>query len=500
MNSYWMESCHIKNENTKLEKDIEVDVCIIGAGIFGLTTAYYLSKRGMKVVVLEKDGIAEKTTGHTTAKITSQHGLIYHYLIDTFGLDFAKAYLEANQQAIENIETIIKEENISCDFERQDNYVYTTEASEIEKIKQEKEAMERIGYPAEYVTESKLPFSILAGLKFPNQAQFHPRKYLLGLYQSILKNGGQIYTNTECYDVKREKDVYRIDTKENHVIAKKVVIASHYPFINIPGFYFAKMYQASSYVLGIDTKTDSLEGMYINTETPTYSFRSVKDGDKHILLLGGAGHKTGEVISEENSYGLLETKAKQLYPKCEILYRWSTRDCITLDKIPYIGKFSNMLPEVYIGTGFNKWGMTSSNVAANIIADQISHKENPFCKIFFARRMDPIVNKDEVKNMVSQTAKSLVGERIKKEELTIEDIANDSGGIIEKAGEKIGIYKDSNGKVFAVKPVCTHLGCILTWNDADKTWDCPCHGSRFNYTGKNLYDPAIKDLEIIPMD
>lgn len=500
MNSYWIESCKIENKKEMLKQDLEADVCIIGAGILGITTGYYLTKRGLKVVILEKDHIAEKATGHTTAKITSQHGLIYHYLIDTFGKEFAKAYLDANEQAIHNIKGIIKEEKIECEFEKQDNYVYTVNQDEVEKIKDEKKAMEKLGFQAEYVTETNLPLSILAALKFPNQAQFHPRKYLLGLYQFIIKHGGEFYTNTECYDIKKENDMYITYTKENKVKSKYVVIASHYPFINMPGFYFAKMYQSSSYVLGIDTKTEKLNGMYINITSPIYSFRNAKDGDKNILLLGGAGHKTGECIDEEQTYDLLEKKAKELYPKCEILYRWSTRDCITLDKIPYIGQFSKFMPDVYIGTGFNKWGMTSSNVAANIIVDKICKKENHFCDIFFARRMDPIVNKDEVKNMVSQTAKSLVYERMKEENIELEDIQNNSGGMIDRGGQKVGIYKDGNGKVFAVKPVCTHLGCMLSWNDADKTWDCPCHGSRFDYTGKNLYDPAIKDLEKISLD
>lgn len=214
----------------------------------------------------------------------------------------------------------------------------------------------------------------------------------------------------------------------------------------------------------------------------------------------GADHKTGENIDYDNSYGILEQKAKEWYPNCKIKYYWSTRDCITLDKIPYIGEFSNILPNVYIGTGFNKWGMTTSNVAARIITDKIMEKENKFEEVFKATRVNPIVNKDEVKNMVSQTMKSLVAERIKNYSLeNIDDIKQDTGQILEINSEKIGVYKDIEGKIFAVKPVCTHLGCILNWNNADKTWDCPCHGSRFDYKGKNIYNPALKNLETIKL-
>ena len=265
------------------------------------------------------------------------------------------------------------------------------------------------------------------------------------------------------------------------------------------------MYQSSSYVIGIDTKSELFDGMYINIQSPIYSFRTAKDGNKKILLLGGGDHKTGENTSYQDSYGLLEEKAKQWYPNCEIKYRWSTRDCITLDKIPYIGEFSNTLPNMYVGTGFNKWGMTSSNVAARIITDKIDGKENEYSEVFEATRLNPIVNKDEVKNMVSQTVKSLVVERIEEsekvinDETSLDDLKQETGQIIEWNGEKVGVYKDIEGKMFAVKPVCTHLGCILNWNGADKTWDCPCHGSRFDYTGKNLYNPALKDLEKVEL-
>jgi len=216
--------------------------------------------------------------------------------------------------------------------------------------------------------------------------------------------------------------------------------------------------------------------------------------------MGGQGHKTGKSVTYEMTYGKLIEDAKTYFPKAEIIYNWSTRDCISLDKIPYIGQFSEFLPNVYVGTGFNKWGMTSSNLAARIITDKILEKENPYEEMFTATRMKPIENKDEVKNMVSQSVKTILVQRIKKSESELGDIKNGEGGVIEYKGKKIGVYKDKDGNIFAVKPVCTHLGCILNWNGADKTWDCPCHGSRFNYTGENLYDPAYKSLEKIDLE
>ena len=504
MNSLWLNE-KTKENFPKLEKDLETQVCIIGAGIFGISTAYYLTQKGYNVTILERDKIANRVTGHTTAKITSQHGLIYHYLLSQYGKEFARKYYLANQKSIQEIEKIITQNQIDCDFERQNSCVYTTNQSEIEKIEEELQALKELDIEASKTEKTPLPFEIVSGIEFKNQAQFNPIKYIDGLVKQITDTKGKIFENTICYDVKRVGDSYICYTENNTVKAKYVVLASHYPFINFPGVYFAKMYQSSSYVIEIDTKSELFDGMYINIQSPIYSFRTAKDGNKKILLLGGGDHKTGENICYKDSYGLLEEKAKQWYPNCEIKYRWSTRDCITLDKIPYIGEFSNTLPNMYVGTGFNKWGMTSSNVAARIITDKIDEKENEYSEVFEATRLNPIVNKDEVKNMVSQTVKSLVVERIEEPEKVIndktslDDLKQETGQIIEWNGEKVGVYKDIEGKMFAVKPVCTHLGCILNWNDADKTWDCPCHGSRFDYTGKNLYNPALKDLEKVEL-
>ena len=504
MNSLWLNEKAIEDFH-KLEKDLETQVCIIGAGIFGISTAYYLTQKGYNVTILERNKIANRVTGHTTAKITSQHGLIYHYLLKQYGKEFARKYYLANQKSIQEIEKIITQNQIDCDFERQNSCVYTTNKSESDKINEELHALKELDIEASKIEEAPLPFEIVSGVEFKNQAQFNPIKYIDGLVKQITDSKGKIFENTTCYDIKRDGDSYICYTENNTIKAKYVVLASHYPFINFPGVYFAKMYQSSSYVIGIDTKSELFDGMYINIQSPIYSFRTAKDEDKKILLLGGGDHKTGDNISYKDSYGLLEEKAKQWYPDCEIKYRWSTRDCITLDKIPYIGEFSNTLPNMYVGTGFNKWGMTSSNVAARIVTDKIIGKENEYSEVFEATRLNPIVNKDEVKNMVSQTVKSLVVERIEKpekvlnDEISLGDIKQETGQIIEFNGEKVGVYKDIEGKMFGVKPVCTHLGCILNWNDADKTWDCPCHGSRFDYTGKNIYNPALKDLEKIKL-
>lgn len=496
MSSLWL-SDKIKGDlfnNNILENELESDVCIIGAGIFGLTCGYYLSKLGFKVTIIEKNQIGSKATGHTTAKITSQHGLFYNYLNESYSEKFAKDYLFANEKAIENIKNIIDEENIKCDFEYQNNYVYSTNNKDLKSIKKEIKAVQNLGFNCEFVTKTGLPFEIQGAICFKNQAQFHPLKYLYSLCNSIINNNGTIYTDTTVFDVKKDGNNYITYSNNLNVKSKYVIVAAHYPFINFPGFYFTKMYQSTSYIIAIDPKKSLFNGMYISASEPIFSFRTATYNGKKILLIGGGDHKTGKPTSYENSYDLLEKEARKYYPDCEVLFKWNTRDCISLDKLPYIGPYSSMLPGVYVGTGFKKWGMTTSNVAANIIVDMICGKQNKYSYLFNSTRLKPLKNLNEFKNVLVESTNSLLLNKLRSPEMNFDQIALNSGSIIEVSNEKVGIYKNPEGKIYAVKPICTHLGCLLSWNDVDKTWDCPCHGSRFNYDGTNLYDPAFKNL------
>lgn len=448
MNSLWLTENILEKKFNNLDQNITSDVCIIGAGIFGLTCGYYLSKSGLKVSIVDKSEISRKTTGHTTAKITSQHGLIYTYLVNTYGEQFAKDYLFANEEAIKNIKNIINIENINCDFEQQSNFVYTTDSSEISKIKKEVDCVNALGFPANFVTKTGLPFEIAGGIQFKNQAQFNPIKYVNGLCDCIITNNGQIYTNTIVYDVKKDGDLFSTFTVGGTIKSKYVILASHYPFINFPGMYFLKMYQSSSYVIGVDTKKTLFNGMYITSSSPTYSFRTAYYKGKKILLLGGGSHKTGTPVTYEQSYMTLENYAKQLYPNSEVLFRWDTRDCITLDKIPYIGYFSSTMKNFYIGTGFNKWGMTSSNVAANIVCDMILGKYNKYAYVFDSTRINPVKNRTELKNVISESINSLAIKKIKDTNVYFDNIPNNSGGIIDINSQKVGVYKDTSRKYF----------------------------------------------------
>ena len=338
-----------------------------------------------------------------------------------------------------------------------------------------------------------MPLNILGALKLKDQAQFHPRKYVLGLCNSILKNNGQIFTDTKVYDVKHEKGRYITYTESGTITSKYVVLASHFPIINAPGFYFLKMYQERSYIIGVETNFTLFDGMYINSEQPTLSFRTAKYNGKELLLVGGSNHKVADNKNVENSYDFLEKSVKKIYPDANVLYRWSAQDCISLDKIPYVGEFSSTMPNMYVATGFKKWGMTTSNAAANIIKDKILGNQNNYEEAFLSTRFQPVKNREEMGTMLGQTTKSLILDKLVLPKETIADLEESEGKIIKLDGEKVGVYK-SGKDIYTINPVCAHLGCELEFNNLDKTWDCPCHGSRFSYTGECVSEPSIKDL------
>lgn len=493
MKSFWEEERKKHKNFESLEEDTNVSVCIIGGGLTGLSCAYYLSKY-LDVVVVEKDRIASHTSGANTGKITSQHGLFYDYLINSQSKEYAKQYLEANESAIDSIEKIIKEENIDCDFEREKAYVFTTKETEIYKIKEEQKAVDKIQKEkSKFVKDIELPIKVQGAIEFENQAKFHPVKYAYGLSNIIIKNGGKIYENSRAIDIEKKNEKYVVTVNEKRITADYVIMATRYPIISIPGYYFLKMYQSTSYAIVADTGDELFDGMYISLETPTVSYRTIKDGDRKLLLAVGYDYKTG-TENFEDGYKRLEVMIKKMYPDGKILYKWTAEDCITLDKIPYIGKFSNMMPNMFVATGFNKWGITSSNIAAKIISDKILGKENKYEDIFKSTRMEPVKNRLEVTEILKEANKSIVLSKIKIPKATLDDIKLGEGRIVNMDDTKVGVYKAEDGEIYTVKPVCTHLGCELHFNNVEKIWECPCHGSKFSYDGKNIEAPANKDL------
>ena len=428
--SYWVESTP-KTNYPSAQGNIDTDVLIIGGGITGIVTAYMLSQKNasLNITIVEADRMAMGVTANTTAKITSQHGLLYDYLLKTFGYDTAKGYLDSNEEAIKTIKNIVESEDINCDLMSQDSYVYTCDSKKTQMIVDEVSAVTSLGVDAKYVTKATLPFKIKAAIKFPNQAQFHPRKYLLSLLTILERRNVKLFESSKVVDIKHTKDKYEVFVNDNRITTKYLVMATHYPIKNFPGMYFIKMYQDSSYAIGVELDEDIFDGMYISCDDQVTSFRNTTYNDgKKLLIVGGSSHKTGDTsVNVDESYKNLENYIKQIYPKAKIKYRWMTEDCVTLDKIPYIGEFSKFLPNMYVATGYKKWGMTTSHVAANIISDKILGIENPYEETYTATRLEPIKNHKEFGNILKQSAYSLAFNKFSPPIKSYKELENDSG-------------------------------------------------------------------------
>lgn len=497
-NSYWIKSTDIPSY-PQLEQDLKVDVVIVGGGITGVTTAYLLIKEGYRVALLEGSKMLNGTTGHTTAKITAQHDLIYDELITHFGEEKAALYYQANHNASGTIQELIKLHGINCDYRHEDAYVYTNDEQYVQKIKQEAEAYEKLGIAGGFIEQLPLDLQIKAAVVMKRQAQFHPLHYLASLLTYIEENGGEIYENTIATKMEQGNPATVHIRNGVKVVANYVISASHFPFHDGQA-YFARLYPKRSYIVAGKPSKVFNGGMYINVEKPTRSIRSVTIDGEEMLLFVGEGHKTGQGKPEMEHYDALEKFAKDEFGTKEIVYRWSAQDLVTPDKVPYIGKISNDYHNVFIATGYRKWGMTTGTLAAEIIRDLMIGKPNPYEELFSPSRFNanPSIKKMIKENM--NVAAHLISGKLDRPDKEIKDVQNGEGSVISIKGKRAGAYKTEEGELFVVDTTCTHMGCELNWNGGDRTWDCPCHGSRFSYEGEVVEGPAEKSLKRIDPD
>lgn len=490
---YWTFST-TKEDYPALSEDIDVDVVIVGGGIVGITSSYLLKKQGFKVALLEANTITHGTTGHTTAKITCQHGLIYDKIIKKMGEDRGRQYKEANEYAIKFISDLVKEKNIDCDFCYRPAYVYTKSYDYIEKIENEVKAATNLGIKASYLDKIPLSFEVLGAISFDNQAQFHPLKYLLTLAKEIPGDGSYIFEHTKAIDIEDEKKCTVITDSGKKVKGSKVIVASHFPFYDGMGMYFARIYVEKSYVLGVKIKEKFPEGMFINAENPSRSLRSQRFNDGEILLVGGEHHKTGDKTKTNIHYENLKGFAEETFNLESILFRWSTQDCMTADGVPYVGKLTSKRDNIYVATGFGKWGMTNGTAASIILKDLITKGESPWSEVYDPARFTPLASLNNLVTQNLDVAAKLVEGKLAPIPKDVE-IKKGEAKVIEVDGERVGAYRDEEGELHVVDITCTHLGCELVWNEGEKTWDCPCHGSRFTYDGENVEGPAFNPLK-----
>ncbi|WP_068497997.1 FAD-dependent oxidoreductase [Paenibacillus kribbensis] len=491
--SYWLASTDIPSF-PKLSGDIQVDVAIVGAGITGITTAYLLSKKGLNVAVVDAGRMLHGTTGHTTAKITAQHDLIYGEFLSHFGKEKTRLYYEANRDALQFIKQTIEEYNIDCQFTEEDAYVYTCADTYVEKIAAEYKAYEELGIPGSYVEQTPLPFPTKAAIMMKNQAQFNPVPFLRYLANQVIRQGGKIYEHTTVVGMEKGNPAIIKTNDGNKITCNHVVSSSHFPFNDPNGLYFARLHAERSYVLAVKTDRIYPGGMYLSAETPKRSLRSVLVNGEPMVIVGGEGHKTGQGVCTFQYYEALEKFAEQTFGLKEIMYRWSAQDLYTLDKLPYIGQELSNIPNILVATGYRKWGMTTSVAAALLNANLITRKESPYQDLFSPSRfhVDP-----DIKTFVAQNAnvaKHLIAGKLEMIHKKAEELQHDEGAVIQVNGKRAGAYRDLQGALHLVDTTCTHMGCEVEWNEAERTWDCPCHGSRYSYQGEVIEGPAKKSL------
>lgn len=430
MNSIWKDSVKLP-EFPKLERNIKTDVLIIGGGLTGILTAYFLENSGVNYVLAEKNRICGGVTGNTTAKITVQHNLIYSKVLKEKGVEAARKYFRINSEALKKYAELCSE--IDCDFEYRDSFVYSRDNPDA--LEQEMKALKKVGCKAELVNNVPLPFCVEGAVKIPGQAQFNPLKFA-----AEISRGLNIYENTKVVEFLGDLAV----TNGGKIRANKIIIATHFPFLNKHGSYFLKLYQARSYVIALENAPD-VAGMYVDERKNGLSFRNYRN----VLLIGGGGHRTGK---NGGNWTELRRFAKKAYPEAKEISHWATQDCMSLDGIPYIGQYSAKTPTLFTATGFNKWGMTSAMVSARLLCDLILGKRSEYAELFSPSRSI----------LTPQLA-------------------------INGAEAVISLLTPSIRR-------CPHLGCKLVWNKDEHSWDCPCHGSRFSESGKLLDNPSNNDL------
>ena len=495
--SFWIDTTPHTNYPA-MPGNTSVDVAILGGGITGLTAAVLLKRLGKTVAVIEARRIAEGVTGHTTAKVTSQHKLIYDMLIKRYGEQKARLYAEANEAAIDRIEAFVNEKSIDCDFRRLPAYVYAEDADVLGQLEAEVSAAQRAGLPASFVREVPLPFLVRGAVRFENQAQFHIRKYLLPLAEEIPGDGSHLFENTRAFDVK-EGVWCRVETDRGRVIAKDVIVATHIPFI-FKGQFWGKSYPQREYGIAAPIEqTVASEGISINAESPTRSVRTASRNGEIVLIVVGEAHKTGEEPDTEQRYRNLEDWARERFGVIKFENQWSAQDYYSFDGLPYVGRIGSGSEHVYVATAFAAWGMTNGTAAAMLLSDLITGRENRWAGLYDSTRTPPLASKSLYKEGADQ-AVHFVKDRFKGVTEDASAVAPGEGKIVGRPGDQSAFYRDPQGEVHAVSARCTHLGCIVSWNPVETSWDCPCHGSRFSVDGEVLQGPAARDLEKKDLD
>lgn len=473
----WSSTASIKSRETLL-KDIECDVLVIGGGIAGVLTAHFLTQNNIDTVLVEARSLCSGQTANTTAKITSQHGACYSDIEKKFSSDTAILYANANEHAIDEFERLICNLHTDCDFERLPSYLYSMKSMNC--VKSEFSVAQKSDISASLTTKTELPFSVNIALRYDNQAQFNPYPFISKLSESIT-----VFENTKVNKVEGN-----IAYCENaRIKAKRIVFATHYPIVNFPGMYFARMYQSRSYV-AVMKNTPQINSMYYNVDKGGLSFR----GFREYMLVSGCSHRTGENGVCSQPYEYLYKQALKFYPEAQFCYNFSAQDCMSPDNLPYAGVYAKSRANWFVLTGFSKWGMTNSMLSAKLVSDLIIGNANPLEEVLSPSRF----NLSTVKPVFNEALHSIKGLSKTAFRIPVDSLADIKRGeakVVMYGGKRCRVYRSEEGEVYAVSARCPHLGCALSWNATEKSWDCPCHGSRFSYKGDLIDSPAQVSLK-----
>ncbi|MGH8957466.1 MAG: FAD-dependent oxidoreductase [Acidimicrobiia bacterium] len=478
---------------------VAADVVVVRAGINGLTAALFLQREGLRVAVVEAHQVGSGTTGGTTGKVTSQHSLIYQKLVRQHGAEVAQMYAMANQEAIDLVEGLVADTSAECGFTRASAFVYAIEEDDLSALAQEHEAAARLGLPSRLAVPADVPFDVAGALEFTDQAYLHPIRYCDALARQLVRLGGRLFEGTRIRRFKEDRGGVEVAGETGAVAAPTAIIATLLPFVDRSGF-FARARPSRSYGVAARLKTAPPAGMYISSGSPVRSFRPWPEGGKTGIIVVGESHATGDKAATPGRWGELERWAREHFDVESFEYRWSAQDYLTVDGIPYVGR-SPLTRHAYVATGFRKWGLSNGTAAARILSDLILERENPYAAAFAPGRLGGPTGIGKLVRDNLQVGWDFAGDFVARFSVPpLSELAPGEGGLVDVDGKTVAAYRHPSGEVKMVSATCTHLGCTVHWNDAEDTWDCPCHGSRFDIEGAVLNGPATAPLRRIEID
>ncbi len=477
-----------------LATDLEVDVVVVGAGVTGLSTALRCAQDGASVAVLEAAQVAGAVTSHTTAKVTALHSLIYDELRSHFGEKGASTYAAANQAGLEQVARWVDELGIDCAFRRRSAYTYVEDPERRDAIEREVDAACAAGLGARLVTDTPLPFGVAAAVVLDDQAEFDSYAYGAGLARALAERGGRIFEHTRVTGLEERGGPAVVTDAGHRVRAGHVVVATHMPVFD-RGLFFTRLTAKRSYAIAVVAGDSVPDGMFISAQEPTRSLRVHMHQGRLLLIVGGEGHTAGEDSDPRERYRTLERWAAERLGAAEVTHRWSAQDLQPADGVPYVGRYTPVSGRVLTATGYRKWGFTNATMAAGILADTIAGRPNPWASFFDTSRFTPLRSAKGIASEALKDARHLVGGRLALATArSVDALAPGEGAVVRAGSERVAAYREEDGTLRAVSPICTHLGCVVAFNAAERSWDCPCHGSRFAPDGTVLEGPATRPL------